>query len=69
MAVLLGAIKSEKRFPFREGSRYYTIEKGVIVESFWDYESIRSYDGRRKYYKTLKDAKKSSSWKGKISLI
>jgi hypothetical protein len=69
MAVLLGAVRSKKRSPFRQGSRFYTIQNGTIYESFWDYESERTYDKRRKYYRKLSEAKKSPSWKGKISLI
>lgn len=45
-------------YPFKEGSDYWTIENGCVVESCWDEESevIHRINPTKKYYKTKQEA-------------
>lgn len=47
-----------KYYPFKEGSDYYTIENGEVVESCWDdvSEDIHDNNPNKIYFKTKEEA-------------
>ena len=47
-----------KKYPFKEGDDYYTIEDGDIVHSCWDDISEELYTPDRKYFATEEEAQK-----------
>ena len=43
-------------YPFKEGETYYTIEKDIIVKSYWDYVSEELYSKDKIYFRTIQEA-------------
>ena len=46
----------ESGYPFKEGDKYYTIERKQIVSSWWDDVSEELFDKNTLYFVTQKDA-------------
>jgi hypothetical protein len=47
-----------KKYPFKEGDDYYTIEDGDIVHSCWDDISEELYTPDKKYFSSEEEARK-----------
>jgi hypothetical protein len=54
---------SEGHYPYEEGEKYWTIDKGEAVFSFWDDQSEEMHDDEdnrsKEYFDTEEDALKS----------
>ncbi len=50
-----------RKYPFKEGDDYYTIENGQVVESIWDFVSEEIYDENptQTYYATAEEAERN----------
>ena len=48
----------EKTYPFNEGDDYWTIERGVVVHSYWDEvsEEIYNENPRKQYFDSEQEA-------------
>jgi len=60
---------SEKKYPFNEGDRYFTIDGNTIVESVWDEQSEELYETDTLYFVTLIEALNYYKYKKALSFM